>query len=87
MDEYGETALHEAVGGQKLAAVNVLLQHGANPHAKTAFKQTVLHIAAKEDDEDEGDNEEEEKEDDGVLKQKIISLLENWNKPEQQTAA
>ena len=51
-----------------------------------------------DDDEDDEDNEdgdhdgdagdnEEEVDDDDVLKQKIISLLENWNKLEQQTAA
>lgn len=44
--QYGKTLLHSATYGGKIAAVNALLKHGANPELKNTFNGcTPLHIA------------------------------------------
>ena len=128
--------MHRAVLNRKFAAVESLLQHGANIQAKDLAGKTPLDIAREydgddkddqkeneedeedEDGEDENEEDEDEENEDGededgdeednedsegndkdgyeddreddheehsVITQKIISLLENWDKPEQQT--
>ncbi len=42
-----ETALHHAAGNDDVRATKLLLQHGANPQAKTAKGQTPLDLARK----------------------------------------
>ena len=43
---YGETALHQAVQGQDVALVELLLQAGADLEAQTSYGYTALHLAA-----------------------------------------
>lgn len=46
-DEAGATPLHYAAGAGRLPIVQLLLERGANPNAKTATtEQTPLHVAA-----------------------------------------
>jgi ankyrin repeat protein len=45
--ETGETALHLAAGEGHLEIVKLLLEHGADVNAKTAY-ETALHLAAGE---------------------------------------
>lgn len=40
------TALHEAVSGGQIAAVQLLIDHGADVNARDAIQNTPLHTAA-----------------------------------------
>lgn len=48
-DNEGRTALHYAVGHDKLELMRVILDAGANPNAQDKLGRTIVHIAAQAD--------------------------------------